>query len=77
MRSRAADLLELEPDRLQEDVSFVRDLKVDSLDLVEYTMALEDDLGVELPEEELADLTDVRGFIDLIMTKGPRRAEAG
>lgn len=77
MRSRASDLLEIEPDRIQEDVSFVHDLRVDSLDLVEYTMALEDDLGVSLPDEELSEVTDIRGFLDLIMSKGPGRADAG
>ena len=32
-------------------------------------MALEDELGVELPEEELTDLQTIGAFLDLIMTK--------
>lgn len=69
MRDKAVELLEVEPDAVQEDKSFVQDLDVDSLSLVEYTMDLEDALGIELPEDELTDLTTIGSFLDLIMTK--------
>ncbi len=69
MRDKAVELLEVEPDAVQEDKSFVEDLDVDSLSLVEYTMDLEDALGIELPEDELTDLTTIGAFLDLIMTK--------
>ena len=69
MREKAVDMLEVEPDAVQEDKSFVDDLQVDSLSLVEYTMELEDTLGVTLPEEELTDLKTIGAFLDLIMTK--------
>ena len=69
MRDKAAELLELDPAEVAEDKSFVTDLHVDSLSLVEYTMDLEDALGIELPEEELADLQDIGGLLDVIMTK--------
>ena len=71
MRDKAVDLLEVEADAVQEDKSFVGDLHVDSLSLVEYTMDLEDTLGVALPEEELTDLKTIGAFLDLIMTKNP------
>ncbi len=69
MRDKAVDLLEVDPDDVQEDRSFVDDLHVDSLSLVEYTMDLEDALGIELPEEELSGLTTIGGFLDVIMTR--------
>jgi acyl carrier protein len=69
LRKKAVELLDLEPEQIQEDVSFKTDLNVDSLALVEYTMALEDDLGISLPEEEVAGLTSVGSFVDLIVTK--------
>ena len=69
MRDKAEQLLEVAPEALQEDKSFVDDLEVDSLSLVEYTMDLEDALGIELPEEELTDLKTIGSFLDLIMTK--------
>lgn len=71
MRDKAVEMLEVEADAVQEDKSFVDDLEVDSLSLVEYTMDLEDALGIELPEEELTGLTTIGAFLDLIMTKVP------
>ncbi len=71
MREKAVDLLEIEADDLAEDKSFVDDLQVDSLSLVEYTMDLEDSLGVDLPEDELTDLKTIGAFLDLIMSKNP------
>lgn len=69
LRERAVELLELEPGQIQEDVSFKEDLHVDSLALVEYTMALEDDLGISLPEDEVVDLKTIGQFLDLIVLK--------
>ncbi len=69
MRDKAEQLLEVSPDDVQEEKSFVDDLQVDSLSLVEYTMDLEDALGIELPEEELTDLKTIGAFLDVIMSK--------
>ena len=69
LREKAVEMLELEADQVQEDKSFVDDLQVDSLSLVELTMELEDTLGVELPEEELADVTTIGAFVDVILAK--------
>jgi len=49
----AAEILGVEPDRVQLNVSFARDLAADSLDLVELIMAIEDRYQVALPPEEL------------------------
>lgn len=69
LRVKAVELLDLEPNQIQEDVSFKTDLDVDSLALVEYTMAIEDELEISLPEDEVVDLTSIRSFIDLIVSK--------
>lgn len=69
MKDKAVEMLEVDAADVQEDKSFVEDLQVDSLSLVEYTMDLEDALGVELPEDELTGLTTIGAFLDLIMTK--------
>lgn len=69
LRDKAVEMLEVEADQVQEDKSFVDDLQVDSLSLVEYTMELEDVLGVELPEEELTDVKTIGAFVDVIMGK--------
>ena len=68
VRSTAVELLDLEPEQLREDATF-SELSVDSLALVEYCMALEDALGVSLPEDEVAQTTDVGTFVDLVASK--------
>lgn len=69
LRDKAVELLEVDADAVQEDKSFVDDLGVDSLSLVEFTMELEDTLGISLPEEELTDVTTIGAFLDVIVTK--------
>jgi acyl carrier protein len=69
LRDKAVEMLEVEADQVQEDKSFVDDLKVDSLSLVEYTMDLEDAFGIELPEEELTEVKTIGAFVDVIETK--------
>ena len=69
LRDKAVELLEVEAEQVQEDKSFVADLEVDSLSLVELTMELEDTLGIELPEEELSDVKTIGAFVDVILQK--------
>jgi acyl carrier protein len=69
LRDKAVEMLEVEADAVQEDKSFVEDLQVDSLSLVEYTMDLEDAFGIELPEEELTDVKTIGAFVDVIERK--------
>ena len=69
LRDKAVEMLEVEADAVQEDKSFVADLDVDSLSLVEFTMELEDTLGIELPEEDLVEVKTIGAFVDVIMSK--------
>ena len=69
LRDKAVEMLEVEADAVQEDKSFVADLDVDSLSLVEFTMELEDTLGIELPEEDLIEVKTIGAFVDVIMSK--------
>ncbi len=66
VRTVAQRLLDVEPDQVQLSTSFVDDLAVDSLALVEYAMALEDELQVRLSEQDLADTTTVGQLVDLL-----------
>jgi acyl carrier protein len=69
LRDKAVEMLEVDADAVQEEKSFVDDLDVDSLSLVEYTMELEDAFGIELAEQELTGITTIGGFVDIILTK--------
>lgn len=48
------------------DSSFVDDLGADSLDTVELVMALEEEFGVEIPDEEAEKITTIQEAIDYI-----------
>ncbi|HZV48156.1 MAG TPA: acyl carrier protein [Candidatus Dormibacteraeota bacterium] len=59
LQDLAAEILGCEPEDVQMNVSFQRDLAADSLDLVELIAAIEDHYDVELPEEELEKMKNV------------------
>ncbi len=69
LRDKAVEMLEVDADAVQEDKSFVDDLEVDSLSLVELTMEMEDVLGIELPEDELTDVKTIGAFVDVMFAK--------
>lgn len=45
-------------------------LAADSLDLFELVMALEDEYNIEIPAEDLTDLTTVGAVMDYLKNKG-------
>ncbi|MET0556913.1 MAG: acyl carrier protein, partial [Vicinamibacteria bacterium] len=46
------DQLGVEEDLVTSEASFVDDLGADSLDTVELVMALEEEFGIEIPDED-------------------------
>lgn len=48
------------------EASFVDDLGADSLDIVELLMALEDEFGIEIPDEDLIKIATIKDVIDYI-----------
>lgn len=51
------------------EASFVNDLGADSLDTVELVMALEEEFGVEIPDEDAEKIVTVQNAIDYIKAK--------
>ena len=70
MKEIIADQLNCDADSITAETSFKEDLGADSLDLFELVMALEDEYSVEIPSEELQDLTTVGAVIDYLKAKG-------
>jgi acyl carrier protein len=52
--------------------SFVDDLGADSLDTVELVMALEEEFGLEIPDDEAQKIGTVQAAIDYIDAKSPK-----
>ena len=57
-------------EEIKMESSFKEDLGADSLDLFELVMSLEDTYGVEIPSEELEQLTTVESVVDYLKQKG-------
>lgn len=68
-RKCAVDVLSVDPDKVVLEASFGDDLEADSLDLVELVMALEEEFGVEVPENEIEDVKTVGQAFNLITGK--------
>ena len=58
--------LGVKEDEVKNEASFVDDLGADSLDTVELVMALEEEFGTEIPDEEAEKITTVQLAVDYI-----------
>ena len=70
MRKMIAEQLNCEAGDITAETSFKDDLGADSLDLFELVMALEDEYNIEIPAEDLTDMTTVGAVMDYLKDKG-------
>jgi acyl carrier protein len=61
--------LSVNADQITNEARFAEDLKADSLDTVELVMALEDEFGLDIPDEEAEKIKTVQNAIDYIASK--------
>jgi len=73
IESKLGDLLVeelgIEREKISMDAKFEEDLEVDSLGVVELLMALEDNFGVKIPDEEAEQIGTVGEAVDLVEKK--------
>ncbi len=61
--------LGLDESKINDEANFEEDLEVDSLGVVELLMALEDEFGVKIPDEDAENILTVGQAVDLVHGK--------
>lgn len=61
--------LGVDPAEVKPEASFVDDLGADSLDTVELVMALEEEFGLEIPDEDAEKIKSVGDTIEHVKSK--------
>jgi acyl carrier protein len=69
VRKIIEEKLSVNPDQITLSAKFAEDLKADSLDTVELVMALEDEFGLDIPDEEADKIKTVGDAIKYIESK--------
>ena len=68
--SIVAEQLHVDDSQVVPEADFKTDLGADSLDLFELVTALEEEYDIEIPAEELENLTTVQSVLDYLTGKG-------
>ena len=72
IRQIIADQLGVKKEEVTDNAKFVDDLGADSLDTVELVMALEEEFGVEIPDEDAEKLATVGDALRYIEEKSAK-----
>ncbi|HEX8042347.1 acyl carrier protein [Candidatus Deferrimicrobium sp.] len=68
VREIVAEQLERDVNEVTNTASFIDDLGADSLDIVELVMKMEEEFGIEIPDEEAEKIKTVNDVIQYITT---------
>ena len=66
VRDIIVEQLGVKPDQVTAEAKFIEDLGADSLDTVELIMALEEEFGIEVPDEQAEKLQSVGDVIKYV-----------
>jgi acyl carrier protein len=69
MKALIADKLEIDEGKITLDSSFRQDLGADSLDTYELVYAIEEEMGVSIPDEKANEFETVRDAYDFIKSQ--------
>ena len=66
VKSVLAQQFELDPESITMDTNLIDDLGADSLDVVELIMSLEDEFGIAISDNDVAQLYTVGRIVDYL-----------
>lgn len=69
MKKLIAEKLEIDEAKITLDSSFRQDLGADSLDTFELVYAIEEEMGIEVPDEKANEFETVRDALDFIKSQ--------
>ncbi len=69
MKKLIADRLEIDESKITLDSSFRQDLGADSLDTYELVYAIEEELGISIPDEKANEFETVRDALEYIKSQ--------
>jgi acyl carrier protein len=73
VRALIANNLDVPLEQVRPEASFTNDLQADSLAIVELVLALEEEFGVEIPDEATDKIRAVQDAIDYIVSRVPAK----
>jgi acyl carrier protein len=69
VKALIADKLEIDPSKISMDASFRKDLGADSLDTYELVYAIEEEMGISIPDEKANEFETVKDAVDFLSTQ--------
>ena len=66
VKSLIVEQLDVDPETVTMDTDFMKDLEADSLDAVEIILGVEDEYGIEIPDEVAENFTKVSDIVEYI-----------
>ncbi|MHB8532229.1 MAG: acyl carrier protein [Solirubrobacteraceae bacterium] len=76
IRDHLADELDLDPAVITDATRFKEDLEADSLDLYTLVQELEDTYGVQMSDEQAAQILTVGAAVEFVLSNDPRVNES-
>ena len=61
-----AEILNVDPDEITMETTFVDDLGADSLDVFQIIMGIEEEFDIEIPDDKAAEIKTVQDIVDYI-----------
>ncbi|MBP6300974.1 MAG: acyl carrier protein [Lactococcus raffinolactis] len=69
IKENLVETLELDADHVTLETNIVEDLGADSISLMEFTLALEDEFGIEISDEDAEHILTLGQVVDYVSNK--------